>query len=371
MKNLMRGIAVSLLAVGLVAAALASERAAAKKYVCPPCAQSCDSKVFDHPGTCPQCGMALVDQAAAPARPPNKKVAILIFDGVEIIDYTGPWEMFGSAGYEVYTVAASKATVTTAMGMSVVPQYTFANAPAPDVLLVPGGGVSGARHSAPTLEWVSATQKRTPITMSVCNGAFILGSAGLLDGLTATTTSHLIDQFTRDFPKTTVVRDQRFVDNGRIITTGGLSAGIDGALHVISRVSGEGRAQWVALGEEYAWDPHGGFARGALADLLIPDVDLDRTGHWEVVSTQGTTDHWKIVARGAVEMTSAQLMDHFSHALSTQWTSVKSSPLESDWTFKGRDGKPWGGVLKIEPVAGSEHVFEASVAIAEDAAPPK
>ncbi len=110
-----------------------------------------------------------------------------------------------------------------------------------------------ARNSAPTLKWVTDTNARTTLTMSVCNGAFILASAGLLDGLTATTTSGNIPRLKAEYPKTKVVDDQRFVDNGRIITTAGLSAGIDGAVHVVSRTLGQGTAQRVALAEEYDW----------------------------------------------------------------------------------------------------------------------
>ena len=99
--------------------------------------------------------MALVDAGGGRAgrcrarAAPLASVAILVFNGVEIIDFSGPYEMFGAAGYDVYTVAATKDPVTTAMGMTVVPKYTFADAPAPDVLLVPGGGVKGAATASP------------------------------------------------------------------------------------------------------------------------------------------------------------------------------------------------------------------------------
>jgi len=234
----------------------------AAHWVCPACASPCDTLVFDAPGTCPACGMALVTQeaaaqaAAARAQaPPAKRVAILVFDNVEIIDFSGPYEMFGTAGYDVYTVAATKNPVTTAFGMKIVPQYAFADAPAPDVLLVPGGGVKGACNSQPTLDWVKASCAHSQHTLSVCNGAFILASAGLLDGLTATTTAHLIDQLHTKFPRVTVVRDRSFVDNGKIVTAAGLSSGIDGALHVLSVMEGRGAAQQVALQQEYDWQP--------------------------------------------------------------------------------------------------------------------
>src|SRR5207247_264180 len=204
--------------------------------------------VFDKPGVCPQCGMPLVEQgSAAAAAHAHKKVGILIFNGVEIIDYTGPWEVFGAADFDVYTVAASRDPVTTAMGMTVVPKYTFADAPQSDVLVVPGGGVKAASGDRATLAWVNAVTEHAQHTMSVCNGAFILAHAGLLDGLGATTTASNLDRLEETFPKIRVVYDQRFVDNGKIITTGGLSAGIDGALHVVEKMLGHGTAQQVAL----------------------------------------------------------------------------------------------------------------------------
>jgi putative intracellular protease/amidase/DNA-directed RNA polymerase subunit RPC12/RpoP len=346
-----------------------------KHYVCAPCGMECDKTVYEKPGTCPVCGARLMDQKAAEAamanHPASKKVGILIFNGVEIIDYTGPWEVFGAADFDVYDVAETKDPVTTAMGMTVVPKYTFAEAPRPDILLVPGGDVHGPVGSAATLKWVAEQSPRTEHTLSVCNGAFILASAGLLDGLSATTTYHLLDKFTTDFPKVKVVRDQRFVDNGRIITAGGLSSGIDGALHVVSKVRGNGVAQEVALGLEYDWRPRSGFARGALALSLIPDLDLDTLGRWTVVSTEGGTDRWEVVARATTEMSAAELLDRLGRALADQgkWTGVKAaaagpgSPLTSAWKFSGRDGKPWTGILAVQTVPGENGQYTARLNI--------
>src|SRR5439155_12370905 len=292
---------IALASVLLLGLSLGTAAEEAKHYVCDPCGMTCDKTVYDKPGTCPVCGARLVDQKAAEAalanRSASRKVGILIFNGVEIIDYTGPWEVFGAADFDVYTVAETKDPVTTAMGMTVVPKYTFADAPQPDVLLVPGGDVHGPTTSAAALKWVAERSARADQTLSVCNGAFILASAGLLDGLGATTTYHLLDKLKTDFPKLKVVRDQRFVDNGRIITAGGLSSGIDGALHVVSKARGNGIAQQVALGLEYDWRPRAGFARGALAETLIPDLNLDDLGRWTMLSTEGGTDRWEVVAR--------------------------------------------------------------------------
>ena len=232
--------------------------------------------------------MKLVEQEeAAAASSGLPRVALLVFTGVQIIDFTGPYEIFGTAGYDVYTVAETKDPITTVNGMTVVPKYDFATAPPPDVLVVPGGGIYAASNSAKTIQWIADVTTRTKHTMSVCNGAFLLAQAGLLDGLTATTTAGLIEKLRAQYPKVHVVDDRRFVDNGKIITTAGLSAGIDGALHVVARMQGNGKAQLTALGDEYDWKPEPGFARASLADRNIPDLDPEGKGQWTVESTRG------------------------------------------------------------------------------------
>jgi putative intracellular protease/amidase len=340
----------------------------AKRYVCPACGSTCDTAVYDHPGACPMCGMPLVEESersAAAAKVATKTVAVLIFDGAEIIDFTGPWEVFGAADYDVYTVAATKEPITTAMGMKVAPSYTFADAPVPSVLLVPGGGVRGARSSAATLAWVKQTSDRAEVTLSVCNGAFILASAGLLDGLSATTTAHLLGQLASEFPKTKVMRDRRYVDNGRIVTAGGLSSGIDGALHVVEKMRGHGRAQATALGVEYDWHPEAPFTRAMLADRWIPDVDIDALGTWDFDKTEGTADRWEIVLHGTSPKSAGELMESVGKALTKgKWRSVASTATTSDWRFEDDQQKPWTGSLAIEPPAAGKREYVVRVKIA-------
>ncbi len=322
---------------------------AQKVYICPPCGQPCDTTLFDKPGICPKCGMKLVERTEAMAAQnaaPAKKVAILIFNGVQIIDFTGPYEMFGASGFDVYTVGETRDPVTTSMGLSVVPKYSFADAPQPDILVVPGGGVFGVQKSAPTLKWVQDITAHDERTMSVCNGAFILASAGLLDGLSATTTYGNLDRLKAAFPKINVVRDQRFVDNGKVITAAGLTAGIDGALHVISKTLGNGTAQQVALGEEYDWHPGAGFVRGKMADRLLPKIDseFDAIGKWEVEKTAGTADRWEIVVHGKSTLGLDELADRLEKAISQSGTWARTGAGGSQqgstlWTIKDSDGK--------------------------------
>ena len=370
MKNVFR-LASGLL-LGLALLAGSSGAAAAKRYVCPPCGALCDTTTFSGPGICPACGMTLVEAgsaATAPA-PDRKKVAVLVFNGCEVIDFTGPYEMFGAAGCDVYTVGASKEAVTTAMGLGVLPKYSFAEAPQPDVLVIPGGAVRAAANDSATLRYIKSVSARTSCTMSVCNGAFILANTGLLDGLSATTTYHNIPKLADQYPKITVVRDRRYVDNGKIVTAAGLSAGIDGALHVIAKLFGTGTAEQVALGEEVDWRPDGGFARAALADHEIPEVELDNIGKWNMVRTEGDTGHWDIVVSGRSEIGPPELMARIEEALGkAKWTKVASSGVDqparsSDWRFTGSDGKPWAGKLKLESAAGSSKDITAAIEVA-------
>ena len=373
MNRLFRRAAPLLLSLSVLsgaASAAAPGAAKAQHYVCPPCGQTCDAKVHDKPGVCPHCGMKLVAQGdAKPAPSTRKKVAILIFEGGEIIDYTGPYEVFGAADYDVYTVAETKEAVTTAMGMTVVPRHSFADAPQADVVVVPGGGVTAAQHDPEVLKWVTAQSARARQTLSVCNGAFILASAGLLDGLSATTTAHNLAKLQAAFPRIKVVDDQRFVDNGKLVTTAGLSAGIDGALHVVSKLDGLGLAQRVALAGEYDWRPRALFVRAALADRLIPPVDVEALGAWDITRTEGDRDRWELVLEGSSRLSAKQVLEQVGQQLAARggWTRVDGaapSPLSSAWRFNGRDGRPWRGVLTLQQAAGAAGRYSAKLAIA-------
>ncbi len=352
----------------------AGVHATAKHYICPPCGSDCDAMVFDKPGICPKCGMTLVEgePSKAPATP-NKKVAFLLFNGAEVIDFAGPYEMFG-VQCDVYTVGETGKPVTTSMGLTVVPKYTFADAPRPDVLVVPGGGVKASTENQALLKWVSDTTARDQVTMSVCNGAFILAKAGLLDGLTATTTAGNIDRLAEQFPRTKVVRDQRFVDNGKIVTTGGLSAGMDGALHVIGRLLGEGAAENTALIEEYDWKANANYAPAMLAEKEIPNVNLSDVGQWDVVRTAGSTTRWEISLRGSSALGGAALMDHVAKALETggKWKPAgggsrsasaggASDAATRSWSFTGHDGRSWGATLRIEGMPGEAQHYTATL----------
>lgn len=299
--------------------------------------------------------ISLRDAAAAPAPETHaKRVAILLFDGAEVIDYSGPYEVFGAAGYDVFTVARTKAPVTSAMGLKVVPQYDFSDMPDADVLLVPGGDVSAVRKDTETLTWIRKETERDQHTISVCNGAVTLADAGLLDGLSATATFHWIPKLRAEYPKIHVVDDQRWVDNGKIVTTAGLSAGIDGALHLVEVMDGRGQAQAVALALEYNWQPNGGFVRAALADAQIPQLDIKPIGEWHVVETNGDRNQWAMRVEGASAHRAAEIADYVSQGLAKQghWILVSSDQdhMLTRWRFADRNGNPWQATLNVAPV---------------------
>jgi putative intracellular protease/amidase/YHS domain-containing protein len=192
----------------------------------------------------------------------TRKVAILIFDGVELLDFAGPGEVFAAAqtiegqrAFTVYTVAVSADAITSQGFVKVMPQYTIENCPRPDIIVVPGGGVNNVMGNEKVMEWIKTATRETEVTMSVCTGARLLARAGLLDDKKATTHWASISRLKGDAPKATVLENARFVDNGQVLTTAGVSAGIDGALHIVDRLLGRPAAQLTARYMEYDWRP--------------------------------------------------------------------------------------------------------------------
>lgn len=206
----------------------------AETYKCPPCGCSHDSVVFAEAGVCPGCNMTLI------AASKILDVAIVVFEGVELLDFTGPYEAFhGARGlFNVSTVARDTALLSANAGLQFKPDYSFANCPPPDIVVIPGGHVGAVIEDSTAMEFLRRTFTTAEVVMSVCNGAHILAELGALDGLTVTTHSGAIENLRRRAPMATVVDDRRWVDNGRIITAAGVSSGIDATLHLIARLHG-------------------------------------------------------------------------------------------------------------------------------------
>ncbi len=301
---------------------------------------------YDRPGICPTDGMELI-----PKRP-RLQVAVLVFDGVQDIDYAGPMEVFGQAGANIFTVAATTQTVRSTFGIRMQPDFDLEHAPAADILLVPGGRVSSVNKNPLILEWVRQRSAEVRTVLSVCTGAFILGRAGLLDGLSATTIAGATAQLAKSFPKAHVVNDRRYVDNEKIITTGGLSAGLDGALHVVGRELGRLRAQDIARGLEYEWRADGSGGFGLLAGNYTPDLAtiLPPGVMWERTFDQGDNQSWE--TRGHLELTtSAQefLNGSVAKVMADAWTPVPDSKPMRRSFVKTHDGKSWRLTLALAP----------------------
>src|SRR5580700_8726382 len=196
--------------------------------------------------------------AAAPLTPPADgtiDVAFLISRGAVVIDFCGPWEVFSgvslpgrsAAPFRLYTVAESQAAVSASGGLQVVPNFTFASAPPPRIIVIPAQ--DGAGDAA--LAWLRRASAGTDLTMSVCTGAFVLARTGLLDGKAATTHHGAYTQLAMQFPQVEVRRGARFVETGNLASAGGLSSGIDLALRVVERYYGRDVARQTAFDMEY------------------------------------------------------------------------------------------------------------------------
>jgi putative intracellular protease/amidase/DNA-directed RNA polymerase subunit RPC12/RpoP len=232
-------------------------------YFCPPCSNDCDTIAYKQPGTCPYCGMALERRRIAARKKEMgdenmQKISVCFYlqDGVEVLDFAGPMEVFSAAGFRVFTVSKKKAPLKSQGILTVMPDYSIAEAPPADIIAFFGGNTGPSVADEELISWVRSRASSTRYFFSVCTGAFILGKAGILDGLTATTFHSAIDGLRAALPTTKVLSNVRFVDNGRVITTAGVSAGIDGALHVVAKLKGEDAATAATQYMEYdKWVP--------------------------------------------------------------------------------------------------------------------
>ncbi len=195
----------------------------------------------------------------------RRNVAVLIFDGVDVLDFAGPFEVFAAAdaraggqSLHVFTVAEAPSSVRAVHGLKIVPDFTLERCPQPDVLVVPGGIGTRALLSKPALlEWVRTRSRHASVTLSVCTGALVLGKAGLLSGLCVTTHADGVAELSALVPDATIDASRRFHDNphpagnGRIVTSAGISAGLDASLYVVSSLLGYDAAEATARYLEY------------------------------------------------------------------------------------------------------------------------
>lgn len=192
---------------------------------------------------------------------PQKTVALLLFPDVEVLDFAGPFEVFSVAAdsadpapFRVVTVAASRSPLRAVGGLTVTPDHDLASCPQADILLIPGGnGSRKAMRDDSILAWVTAQTKGAEIVASICTGALILGKLGFLDGQRAVTHGSAIEELRAVSDKIDVQPEARFIDNGKFLTSGGITAGIDMSLYLVKRLCGQALVDLVIREMEYDW----------------------------------------------------------------------------------------------------------------------
>jgi transcriptional regulator GlxA family with amidase domain len=189
-----------------------------------------------------------------------RNVAVLVYEKVDTLDVAGPYHVFGLAGrggrgFRVYSVGESRQPLNTVTGITLVPKFDFDDCPVPDIVIVPGGpGVHTAINNEKLMTWISSKADSAELVISVCTGAFLLAKAELLEGVKVTTNRRALDQLLELIPASSqLVRNVRYVDNGKIVMSAGVTAGFDAALHVVARLHGRECALEAASILEYEW----------------------------------------------------------------------------------------------------------------------
>lgn len=201
----------------------------------------------------------------------TQSIGIYIYHDVEVLDFSGPFEVFSTASrvhsslnpdkpalFNVFTLAEIKQPVQCRGDLIVEPHYSLSKHPLIDVLIIPGGIYAAEMQKSGVIEWIRITAKKAIITASVCTGAFLLAQAGLLTEKKATTHWEDINDFRSMFPKINILSEQRWVDVGDVVTSAGISAGIDMCLHLVTRLESEMLALKTAKQMEYDWRITGG-----------------------------------------------------------------------------------------------------------------
>ena len=191
----------------------------------------------------------------------QRNVAIFIFDDVEVLDFAGPFEVFNVTGevndlvpFNTYTVALTEEPIKARGKLSINPHYSIDSCPTPDIILLPGGdGRRRLMKDERVLSWIATHVDNLEKLLSVCTGAFYIAHSGLLNGLSATTHHGAFSEFKETFPDIELIEDKRYVENGKIITAGGISAGIDMSLYVVEQLLGEEKLALTLEEMEWQW----------------------------------------------------------------------------------------------------------------------
>jgi putative intracellular protease/amidase len=290
------------------------------------------------------------------AAPSKRIIAVLVYDGVQVLDFAGAFEVFSRFNRDsVFLVSKDGRAVQTWRGMSVTPAYALSNSPKPDVIVIPGGNTATVSRDSVVLGWIRKALADSAYVLSVCSGSSILLRAGILDHRRATTFWRLQESFAKEGePRGVhVVTDRLVVDDGRVTTAAG--TGIEGALLVVGKLHGEAWRHLTALHMEVSPEPDlEATIRSQLADRNLPTaLDAFLPDDAELLDYSGGRDswnqHWRFRTGDAV----SNLAPKVRAALEadSQWRTVAAqtgSPSESRWRFTGRDGKMWLGAVRLD-----------------------
>ena len=195
-----------------------------------------------------------------------RNVGIYIYDQVEVLDFAGPFEVFHTASrvwlrehpqeqtpFSVFTIGAEDRPVHARGELQVIPHYDLKNHPQLDVLVIPGGVTAVEQERTELLDWIKQWSTQVEVLASVCTGAFLLAEAGIVGNRPVTTHWEDIQPLREAFPDLDVVEDERVIDTGAIVTSAGISAGIDMSLYLVGRLMGEELARKTARQMDYRW----------------------------------------------------------------------------------------------------------------------
>ena len=193
-------------------------------------------------------------------------VGIYIYNEVEVLDFAGPFEVFSTAArvkaritldlpdlFNVFTIGEETTPILARGGLQIVPKYSISDHPKIHLLIIPGGIVTDELEKNPVVSWIKTSSNIADISASICTGAFLLAKAGLLKSKAATTHWEDINDLRLMFPDIEIKKDVRWVDVGNVVTSAGISAGIDMSLHLVSRVDSKDLAIRTAKQMEYDW----------------------------------------------------------------------------------------------------------------------
>lgn len=338
------------------------------------------------------CTSALMGQAAdsqSMASTKTRNLAVVLWKGSQPIDYIGAIEVFSrvqnfdrESAFNVYTVAQEKSPVSTALGLNLIPAYTFENAPKADILVVPGGGVRGQYSNEEVLRWIRSQSQSAEHVISICGGSLILAKAGLLDGMEVTTTAGInVHDLQQAAPKAKVTADKRFTDNGKILTTAGLSSGIDGSLHLVQNLFGLATARQVALSLEYDWDPASRYSRSALAEQYISfDYHLKLLpGGWQPIKVEGDENHWQEIYVVKSPSSASDIFREMQDAVAHKMVAGTHPALEwhpedvlsthekqtGTWDFVNERGENWQSKISIEAIPNKVANYTLSIEVSK------